>query len=196
MGRPAKYTEEQILDSALQVLIAGDPASTTIAAIAGGLDAPVGSIYHRYASRDLILAHLWIRTIREFQVGFLAAIDNDDLDVAADDAALYAVRWSREHLPQAQLLLLHRRQALAAQWPQELGEQLADLNGGLERAVKDYARRRYGRAGTRQQQQVVLALVDVPRAAVRRFLLGGRPPPASIDHLVTAASRAVLSETP
>lgn len=196
MGRPPKYTEEQILDSALAVLAAGDPGTTTMAAIAAGLGAPIGSIYHRYASRELLLAHLWIRTVREFQHGFLTALTNTDLDEAADGAALHVLRWSREHLPQAQLLLLHRRQALATRWPEELGGQLAELNTSLESALKDYARRRYGRAGAAEQQRVVLALVDVPGAAVRRFLLEGRPPPPSVDHFVTAASRAVLATTP
>lgn len=196
MGRPAKYSEDQILDSALAVMAAGDPGSTTVAAIAAGLGAPIGSIYHRYASRELLLAHLWIRTVREFQQGFLAALCNEDLDAAADDAALHVVRWSRGHLPQAQLLVLHRREALAARWPDELGGQLAELNTSVESALKDFARGRYGRAGTAEQQRVVFALVDVPGAGVRRFLLKGRPPPTSVDHLVTAASRCVLAARP
>jgi len=197
MGRPAKYTEDQILDSALAAMAAGgDPGTTTVAAIAAGLGAPIGSIYHRFASRELLLAHLWTRTVREFQHGFLAALTDDDLDTAADDAALHVVRWSREHLPQAQLLVLHRREALAARWPEGLGGQLAELNKSVESALKDYARWRYGRAGAAEQQRVVFALVDVPAAAVRRFLLKGLPPPPSVEHLVTAASRCVLAARP
>lgn len=193
MGRPAKYTEDQILDSALAVAAAGDPISTTVAAIAAGLGAPIGSIYHRFASRELLLAHLWIRTVKEFHQGFLTALANEDLDAAADDAALHVVRWSRTHLPKAQLLVLHRREALAARWPAELGPPLARLNTAVESALTDYARRRYGSAGGAEQQRVVFALVDLPAAAVKRHLMNDRPPPSSVDRLVTAASRCVLA---
>ncbi len=196
MGRPAKYTEEQILDSALTVLAAGNPASTTVAAIAAGLGAPIGSIYHRFASRELLLANLWMRTVREFQRGFIDAFAHPDLDSAAEQAALHVLRWSRENLAQAQLLVLHRRDALAARWPEELGGQLAELNSGVEKALMDHTRRRYGRAGPVEQQRVLFALVDIPSAAVRRFLVKGEPPPPAIDPLVIEASRCVLSATP
>jgi hypothetical protein len=46
------------------------------------MGAPVGSIYHRGTSRYLLLARLWIRAARRFQVGFLRAFEADDLDEA------------------------------------------------------------------------------------------------------------------
>ena len=69
MPRPAKFTEDQILDSALRLVAEGGPGAATIAGIAGLLGAPVGSIYHRFRSRDLLLARFWIRTIKDFQKG-------------------------------------------------------------------------------------------------------------------------------
>lgn len=193
MTRAAKFTTEQILDAALRTMADGGPGATTIAAIGEQLGAPVGSIYHRFKSRDLIMAQLWIRTIRRFQRGFIDALTADDLDAAALGAVQYHLRWSREHFDEARVLVLYRRQDLAARWPEELGDDLATLNTAVESALQNYAQRRYGEAGGAAMQRVTYALVDVPYAAVRRYLLMGECPPPSVDDLVIVACRCVLS---
>ena len=197
MPRPAKFTEDEMLDAALRLVAEGGPGAATIVGIAGLLGAPVGSIYHRFASRDLLLARLWIRTIKSFQRGFLEALEADDLDEAALGAALYNVEWTREHLEEARVLLLYRREDLAERWPEELGEDLAALNDDVERAVRDHALRRYGEgAGVEGVRRVVFALVDVPYAAGRRHIVNGEPPPPLVDELVTEALRHVLVYRP
>ncbi len=193
MGRHAKFTEDQILDATLHLVADGGPGTTTIAAIAEQLGAPSGSLYHRFKSRDLLLARLWIRTIKRFQHGFLAALADDDLDAAALGAARHVVRWSREHMDEARVLLLFRREDLATQWAEDLGKELAILNSDVEAALWDYARRRYGVADGAMMQRVTFALVDVPYAAGRRYLLASAPPPPSVDALVAATCRCVLA---
>lgn len=193
MPRSAKFTEEQVLDAALRLVADGGPGAATIGAIAELMGAPSGSIYHRFKSRDLLLARLWIRTIKRFQQGFIEALGSDDLDAAAFGAALYNVRWSREHLDEAKVLLLYRSQDLAARWPQELGKELATLNADVFAAITDHARRRYGQdSDGAALRRVVFALVDVPYAAGRRHLIAGEPPPPSVDDLVTETCRCVL----
>lgn len=194
MPRPAKFSEEQILDATLQLVADGGPAAATIAAIADALDAPVGSLYHRFRSRDLLLARLWIRTVRRFQEGFLEALADVDLDAAALGAALHSLRWSRQHVDQARLLLLFRRQDLAVRWPEELGAELAGLNVGVEAALRDHARRRYRRDDDESLRRVTFALVDIPYAAARRSLGAGRPPPPWVDDLVAATCRCLLGQ--
>ena len=193
MPRPAKFTEGQILDAALRLVAEGGPGAATIAGIAGLLGAPVGSIYHRFRSRDLLLARLWMRTIKNFQGGFLEALGVDDVDEAALGAALYNVRWTREHLNEARVLLLYRREELAERWPEELGEELATINADVEAAVRNHARRRYGGAvDAAALRRVVFALVDVPYAVGRRHLIQGEPPPPLADELVTETLQCVL----
>lgn len=193
MPRPAKFTEDQILDAALRLVAEGGPGAATISGIAGLLGAPVGSIYHRFRSRDLLLARLWMRTIKNFQGGFLEALGADDVDEAALGAALYNVRWTREHLNEARVLLLYRREELAERWPEELGEELATINAEVEAAVRDHARRRYGGdVDAAALRRVVFALVDVPYAVGRRHLIQGEPPPPLADELVTETLRCVL----
>jgi AcrR family transcriptional regulator len=195
--RPAKFTEDQMLDAAMRLVAAGGPNAATIAGIAEALGAPVGSIYHRFKSRGLLLARLWIRTVKRFQVGFLRALEAEDLDEAALGAALYNVVWTRRHVDEVQVLLLYRREDLAERWPEELGEELAALNTDVERTVRDHALRRYGeRGGAEAVRRVVFALVDVPYAAGRRHLVVGEPPPPLVDELVTETLRCVLIDRP
>lgn len=194
--RRSKFTEDQILDAALRLIAAGGPGAATISAIADLMGAPSGSIYYRFASRDLLFTRLWIRTIKRFQYGFLAALTNDDLEAAALGAALHVVRWAREHVDEARVLLLFRREDLAARWAEELGEELATLNMEVEAALRTYARRRYGQDDKEVEQRVTFALVDVPYAAGRRYLLGGQAPPPAVDDLVVTTCQCILAITP
>jgi AcrR family transcriptional regulator len=195
--RPSKFGEDKIMDAAMRLVAEGGPNAATIAGIAGALGAPVGSIYHRFKSRDLLLARLWIRTVKRFQVGFLRALEADDLDEAALGAALYNVEWTRRHVDEARVLLLYRREDLAERWPEELGEELAALNTDVERAVRDHVLRRYGEGGGAEAvRRVVFALVDVPYAAGRRHLVNGEPPPLLVDELVTQTLQRVLFDRP
>lgn len=194
--RRSKFTEDQILDAALRLVATGGPAAATIGAIAELLGAPSGSIYYRFASRDLLLAQLWMRTIKRFQAGFLAALAHDDLEEAALGAALHVVRWEREHADEARVMLLFRREDLAARWPQELGDELATLNREVQAAMADYAQRRYGEASAEAVQRVYFALAEVPYSAGRRYLLAGEAPPPIADELVTTTVRCVLGLPP
>jgi AcrR family transcriptional regulator len=184
MGRPAKFSEGQILDAALEILAEQGPGGVTMAAIASWVGAPTGSLYHRFGSRDLLVATLWLRTVQEFQQGFLAALANGDVEAAA----LHTPRWCREHPRSAALLLMYRREDLAVQWPEELGEQLARLNDGVSAALDDFVAR-----NGLDRERAVFALVDVPYGAVHRHLAQRRPPPASVDELVLSVCRSVLS---
>lgn len=192
MGRPAKYSANDILDSTAELIADGGPALATIAAIAAQLEAPSGSIYHRFASRDLIMANLWIRTIHEAQQGFLEALQIEDLDEAAEAASLHVTKWSRENLAKAQVLLLYRREDLVEKWPDELGDQLASLNDGMAAALKSYTRRRFGTTNRAARLAVMFALVDVPYGAVHRYLRAGEAPPPEVDDLIRTACRRTL----
>jgi AcrR family transcriptional regulator len=196
VGRPAKFDSEQILDITTRIIADGGPGQATVAAIAQRLGAPSGSIYHRFESRDLLLARLWIRTVRSAQEGFVAALALPDLEQAALEAALHIPRWSRQHLPEATVLLLYRREDLVDRWPEELGPQVAELNKGMEAAVRDFTRRWFGRITPTSLETVAFALVDTPYGASRRYLLAGKPPPPTVDELIVRTCRCVLSLAP
>jgi AcrR family transcriptional regulator len=192
MGRPAKFNTEQILDATARLVAEGGPALATVAGIAERLGAPTGSIYHRFSSRDLLLARLWIRTVRRAQEGGVAALSQHDVEKAAIDAALHVPRWSRSNLDDACVLLLYRREQLAEQWPAELGDELATLNDAIEAGVRSFVRRRFGSVTKANLEVTSFALLDVPYAAVRRYLIKGSPPPPSVDDLIARTVRCIL----
>jgi AcrR family transcriptional regulator len=192
MGRPAKFNTEQILDATAQLVAEGGPGLATVAGIAERLGAPTGSIYHRFNSRDLLLARLWIRTVQRSQEGGVAAISQADVKKAAIDAALHIPRWSRSNLEDACVLLLYRREQLAEQWPAELGDELATLNDPLKAAMRSFVRRRFGSVTKANLETTSFALFDVPYAAVRRYLITGNPPPPSVDDLIARTVKCIL----
>ncbi|WP_395105919.1 TetR/AcrR family transcriptional regulator [Actinomadura sp. SCN-SB] len=185
MGRPAKYGRDQILDAALDLVAEGGPGAVTMSAIAARLNAPTGSLYHRFGSRDLLLSALWLRSVRRFQEGFVAALEAGD----AEAAALHTPRWCRAHPSEAALLLLHRRKDLVKH-PGEGRDE--DVNARVMAALDAYAAAHPGI----DRRRLVFAVVDVPYGGVRRYLLDGRPPPALVDELIVATCRAVLSPDP
>jgi AcrR family transcriptional regulator len=192
MGRPARFDAEQILDAAAYIVAESGPAEATIVAIGQRLGAPSGSIYHRFESRDLLLARLWIRSVRRAQEGFISALALEDLDHAAVSAALHIPRWSRKNLSEATVLLLYRREDLAERWPAQLGREVARLNSGVEAAMRVFTRQVFGRVSSTNLQKVAFALVDVPYGACRRYLVAGKPPPPAVDDLVARVCRCVL----
>ncbi|MEU8801244.1 TetR/AcrR family transcriptional regulator [Spirillospora sp. NPDC048819] len=180
MGRPAKFSQDQILDAALAVTAEDGPAAATIAAIAERLGGPSGSLYHRFGSRDLLLASLWLRTVGRFQHGFVTALKEGD----ALAAALHTPRWCRLHMDEAAVLLLYRRRDLASAWPAELSRDLEALNTRVSDALSSFT-------GV-DRERLVFATVDVPYGAVRRHLLERRPPPPLVDELIASTCRVVL----
>src|SRR5437016_6801019 len=104
MARP-KFGSNDFLDAALAVAAEQGLAAATVAAVTTRLKAPVGSFYHRFASRDLLLGELWLRTVLDFQHGITAALDAGD----GLQAALHTPAWVRGHLDEACLLLLYHR---------------------------------------------------------------------------------------
>jgi AcrR family transcriptional regulator len=193
VGRPAKFDVDGILDATAALVADGGPTHATIANIAGTLGAPSGSIYHRFPTRDLVLAQLWIRTVRRAQLGFLDAITEPDVELSARRAVLHLPHWTRSHLAEARVLLLYRRQDLADQWPGELGDELAHLNDGLRDAIVTFARRRFGRATKTTLTVTRYALIDIPYAGVRSYLADNRTPPPLLDNLIFTAAQAVLN---
>ncbi len=180
MGRKPYYERDDFLSAALDIISESGPGSLTIAALAGRTKAPVGSVYHRFASREVLLAELWIRTAESFQRGFLEALISDGLE-----AALYTAKWVRGHLTEGRVLLLYRREELVAgNWPEDVKEHAANLARTLEKGLVSFTRKTFGSAGRENVRRAAFALIDVPLAAVKAHLQKGEPPPEFLDDLI------------
>jgi AcrR family transcriptional regulator len=195
MGRPARYPAEEILDAAARLAAREGPTGPTIGAIAEALGAPTGSIYHRFRSRDVLLAELWLQTVESFQAGFQAALLAPDTREGGLEAALHTPRWVRAHPVPSRLLLLHRREDfLPGGWPAEVLERAAELGRGGDTALRSFAGRALRSTSTEAMRRVRYAVIDLPYAAVRPHVHADEPPPPIVDELIASAHLAVMQQ--
>lgn len=146
-----------------------------------------GSVYHRFSSREGLLAETWLNAVRRFQAGFLEALRREYPD-AGEEAALATPRFCRAE-PEAAIVLAccRRTEFLGPQTPPALRDQIAVLNDEASLEL-----RRFSQRIDRPLLACRLALVAYPLAAVRLFL-PQRPVPKSIDAQLLKACRAALA---
>ena len=180
MGKKPKYSREQILDVALQHLTSEGPRSVSIKRIASALGAPSGSIYHRFKSRDHLVAELWLDVVESFQSRFCEQVHQNPAT-----AARGVVEWARENPKQAVVISRYRREDLMGpEWPEQTRQRAGFLGEQLQTELKHL----FGKYG---KERVLLALVDLPKAAVKRYL-GADEMPENLEEMVEEAARAVL----
>ena len=143
MGRP-RFSQADFLAAAMAIAAERGPAAVTVASISERLSSPTGSFYHRFASRNVLLGALWLRTVLDFQQGVTAALDAGD----GLQAALHTPAWARRHLDDARLLMLYsRHDFVQGDWPASLRRGVADQAEGFEACLRTFAHAAFGRAG-------------------------------------------------
>ncbi|WP_410661637.1 TetR/AcrR family transcriptional regulator [Amycolatopsis sp. lyj-112] len=194
MGRPPQHTTDDFLDAAVRIFAAQGVAGVTMSAVAREVGAPSGSIYHRFPGRPALLAAVWLRTLTGFQQGYLEALDREPPVEAAIEAAAQVVRWCRVHPAEGKLLYEGNRALGVDDWSPDDRARADAANHLLEAAITKVVRRLRPLTG-RSTDELMLALVDLPYAAVRRHLdRGEAPPPRTVD-LVTRTTRTLLSDS-
>ena len=176
MGRSPIHGGEEILDAARDLILEGGLSAASTAAIGKRSGASTGSLYHRFPSRDHLLAELWVRTVRRYQRGLVAAAaqPGEPLEVAMG-AAAWTLEFAAGHEVDARFLLVARREELLAN-PNvslQLMAELADLNEPLRRVVRGLARRLWGRPSAAELELTSIAVLDLPFTVARRHLLAG-----------------------
>lgn len=193
MTRRALHPKEDILDTTRSLVIERGVRSATIDAISRHSRAPVGSLYHRFGSRDRLLAEMWVRAVRRSQAAFIAATRHPEPEQAAVDAALSIYDFVRQYPADARLLASFRREDLLRNTRiPGLIRELQELNQPLEAAVTVLARRLFGKPARAAVAQTLLAAIDIPMGMVRRYLLAGTEVPEWLRAPLEAAVRAVL----
>lgn len=198
MGRPELHSVNGILDGARRVVLDGGASAATIAAIASASSAPAGSIYHRFGTRDELLADLWIRAVKRSQAHFLAAIESSPEPLEAALArALSIFDFARAERDDARLLAsLRREDLIRSPLPDPLTLRLRALNRPLGRAISRLAHQLYQSDSPTSKSLVALAVIDIPYGAVRRHLLAGAAPPDGLRPHLERAIRAALNVPP
>lgn len=192
MGRPATHTTQQFLDAATKLFADGGARAVTMAATAKAAGAPNGSIYHRFPDRPALLSALWLSTVGDFQDTFTQALGDATTLEAAVEAATSVVHWCRKHPDGGRVLDAGKQAFGPADWSPEARKAVAEGEADLRRALKAATVNLPPLTGC-TDEDVVLALVEIPRAVVHRYLSTGRTPPPKAVTLVERAVRKLLS---
>ena len=189
MGRNAQFKNEQFVDAALMIAAGQGPAAVTIAAVAEKVGAPVGSVYHRFLSRDVLMAKVWLQVVTSFQQEFIKALRND----GGLQAALHTPRWVLLHPAEARILLLYRREELVSgAWPEELREGVTQIKQQLDTAIREYTEQTFGSATQASLGRTIFALIEVPYAAVLRYIRQGKKPPKVVEKYIRETYVAIM----
>ncbi|HEY8236427.1 MAG TPA: TetR/AcrR family transcriptional regulator [Gaiellaceae bacterium] len=195
MPRATTHTADGLLDAAERLVATRGCRALTVEGLSAATGAPIGSIYHRFASRSVLAATLWIRAVERFQEGLIAELAGSEPIPAGIDAALHTLRWSRRNPHGAQMLLLYRDvDFLEEDLPEPWRLRAAGLNAPLLAALRSYTERLYGSSRQYEVRRVGLAVIDIPYGAVHRHLAVGKPIPAETDALVAQAVEALLCQ--
>ncbi|HVT54793.1 MAG TPA: helix-turn-helix domain-containing protein, partial [Xanthobacteraceae bacterium] len=119
MGRPARFSDQDLIKAAARVSAKLGPARTTIGLIAKEAKAPVGSVYHRYPSKGALLAEAWIAAAERFGEQFRGVLASAKTIDEALDAALVTPRFARADHAGGVLLFAHRRDDFLDEAPDE-----------------------------------------------------------------------------
>jgi AcrR family transcriptional regulator len=182
------FTRADFLTAARELAAQGGPGAVTVVSVTQRLGAPSGSFYYRFASRDVLLAELWLATALAFQEGFVAAIKRGD----GLGAALHTPVWVRAHLEEARFFLLyHRDDFVQGGWPQALKSRVARQAQRVDACYKRFAQDILGGVDAERLRVARYVLADAPKAAVEPHLRRGEPPPPIIDAMVKMTYRAI-----
>src|SRR3954447_6855447 len=125
----ASFDRADFLAAARALAAQGGPGALTVGSVTDRLRAPSGSFYYRFASRDVLLAELWLATALAFQQGFVAAIRAGD----GLTAALHTPVWVRANFVEARVFLLHHRDDFVqGSWPAALTARVAQQGRRLD----------------------------------------------------------------
>jgi AcrR family transcriptional regulator len=188
MGRPL-FDNAGFLAAARALACERGPSAVTVDSVTQRLQAPKGSFYHRFASRDALLGELWLTNVLAYQEGFVAAIESGD----GLAAALHTPRWARQHLDDARLLLLYsRHDFVQGDWPAALKRGVRDQAQRFEACFASFARAAFGRPSPANLQRAAFVLAGVPLAAVKPHLERREVPPPLVDELIAATYHAIV----
>lgn len=102
----------QILEAALNCFARLGFAATTMDDIRAASRASTGSIYHHFTSKEQLAAALYVEALRDYQTGFVAALQTrSNAQRAIRALVAYHLRWVEQHPAWARWLLDMGRQA-------------------------------------------------------------------------------------
>jgi AcrR family transcriptional regulator len=190
MGRKAYFKHEEFIAAAVHIIAEDGLGALTIAALAKRINAPVGSVYHRFPSRNALLAELWLNIIESFQNKYLKILEEDGLQ-----ATLSCLQWVRTHPYEARIMLLYRIDDLTSgEWPDDLKKRAGRLAKELQEGLISFTKKQFGRVTKENTDRAIFAIHDAPIGICRRYLQENKIPPASVADLIRKTYEAVIEK--
>lgn len=187
--RKAAFQRPDFLAAARSLVSEQGPATVTVDSVMQKLNAPKGSFYYRFDSRDALLGELWLSTILAYQEGFFAALDSGD----GLGAALHMPAWARSHLDDARMLLLYNRHDFVhGEWPESLKQGVKSQADRLTAGFSRFALHAFGGTTSTELQRAAFVLVEAPGAAVKEHIRRRKSPPPLVDELIRKTYHAIV----
>lgn len=191
MGRRAKFQKSDFIDAALDLLAEQGIKGITIAAMARRINAPVGSVYHRFASREILLAELWVKLIASFQTGFIAELESGN----GLNAALYTFKWVRKHPRKARVFMRYRREELiSGNWPETIKARAEALTAEVNISIVAFTAQFFGKITRQNIDRVLYCLVQAPLIVSREYIQREDTIPDYYDQFIRETYQAVLGD--
>jgi AcrR family transcriptional regulator len=185
MGRKPNF-DDKVVYAALGRILA-ESGQATLADVREATGLSTGSLYHRFGSREGLMAEAWLTAVSAFQQRFLVALNGAGFH-AAIEAALETPRFCRSEADLSLVLVCCRQsEFLAGELPPNLRARAKDANKQVLSAIADFSRRM-----DRPLLACQLALLGFPLGAVRLFL-PKQQVPAEVDDYIRKAVAATLS---
>ncbi|BCJ50278.1 putative transcriptional regulator, TetR [Actinoplanes sp. NBRC 14428] len=180
-----------ILDAAVRLLVAGSADAITIAGVIREAGVSSGSVYHRFPTRAALLAAVWNRAVEGFHAELEEHFAGEPVAAAAA-LGRHTVAWCRAHPADARVLLAGLGAFEPTSWSPESRERREAGQARWDRHVRRLLAGLRAETG-RETAELLLVVIDVPYAAVRRYLSAGRDIPANLGDIVERLIRAQLA---
>ncbi|MFK7915172.1 MAG: TetR family transcriptional regulator [Pseudomonadales bacterium] len=185
MGRRSTLREPAIFSAVAKAL--ADAGTVTLADIVEATGVAMGSLYHRYGSREGLLAAAWLDALQAF-VATMAPLLRSTAPDAGVTAATGTTRFCRAE-PERAIILACCRQSefFTANSDPAITAKIEALNESIAGALVQFAKQQ-----NLSLQAARLGLVSFPLGAVRQFL-PRQSIPEEIDTYVAAAYKATVA---
>jgi len=184
MGRLSTVDDAKVFAAVARQMSAG--GTLTLQSVVEETRVSIGSLYHRYRSREGLLARAWADAVKAFHAVVVPELEGLSAD-AGERAALATPRFCRADRDRAILLACCRRsEFLVEATPPDVRAEINGINDAAAAALARFSRR----TGV-PLDACRLAIVALPLGAVRLYL-PDRAVPRSVDDYVRAGCRAVL----
>ena len=190
MGRKAYFKNEDFLESAIRIISEEGLGALTIAGLSTRMTAPIGSVYHRFPSRDALIAELWLSIVESFQNEWLKILQTD-----GRQATIFCMEWVRNRPNEARVMLLYRIEDLVSgEWPKDLQIRAERLFKQLQDGITAFTKKQFGKVTNEKIDRSIYALHDAPMGILRRYMQDNKMPPKSVASLILETYDAIIEK--